>query len=817
MGSDQLARCWQVLGLGGLSSRPLSHHRYRDLSYNLDAIPSANQPVRYRAQLVADHMPSVSVDVDLATVLPSEVSSTQKPAVFPSFEAGRQLFRGAFPGALGVFFQDQLNKLGEGEAIRLRIVLDPGDPHLRAVWLLPWEIIALPVGNFLTLGGRVSVVRSVRGAPARPAQRQSSGDTALHVLVVAGHPGYGSREMDIKAEMLALGRVMRARKDIRVEFLHAATRITLQQKIRTIRPHLVHFIGHGSAKGDESSFGLWSEPEAPGAEPQPSHQRLDPVPASELASLFGEHDVGGVVLNCCHGAAPRADVDPVTTLAMAFVTAGVGAVVAMRSEIEDYAAGAFSVQFYAAIAQGALFDDALFHGRHALVPRLLYGVPQWAIPILFLQSAGDVGLPRVDRGRLPRDIGAFLAGPIPWWGLAALFAVAGFYYLGQRPPAHVQVDICASDVILHLDADDRGASDPGPGRREPGELPFVGGVGPLAPLTVVATQVDVQGAEYVDVHVGPTNVAQQEGESQAWRLLSHDASGPSLTLGDSESSTAQIGLARLFGVPGGTITLTRADGSFKIHLDRGSSSDSVPDDHQASEQPREFIEALLYVGGSTRLLLNSGAFLERGGHRLVNVELGIGAGPDDSAPLNIRAHHGLTLDLKGEAGAPTLVLFQEAPRYDGFRLDGLTVPTGSNLSGHFILTEMAGMAALDAADWRLDGNQRLELKGDLRITTLLIGGDSKESDIGQSESSPGEVRPCQGIRVGVEGEVASMRRMSSLQHDPVEVFPPRWQRPEPYRSLPILSVFLGVALTFLVGLTRLVRPERAFLGKEGRN
>jgi hypothetical protein len=135
------------------------------------------------------------------------------------------------------------------------------------------------------------------------------------------------------------------RDNITVQHRPAANLKSLLNGLNDIRPHIVHFSGHGNKSGiamDNASV------EKPSVE-MISFKLL----ASALSATDSKPQV--VVLNACESAAAR---NPFLKLGLI--------VISMKRSISDAAAAAFAVQFYGAIASGQSIKSAFGQGKIAV-------------------------------------------------------------------------------------------------------------------------------------------------------------------------------------------------------------------------------------------------------------------------------------------------------------------------------------------------------------------------------------------------------------------------------------------------------------------
>jgi len=177
----------------------------------------------------------------------------------------------------------------------------------------------------------------------------------LRVLVVVGSEEE-DRIVDAERELVNLADAFRRLSGlVYVEFLNQPSRHEVEEKYRELRPHIFHFIGHGSVEGDRGRLVL--------------HDRStgDNLPWS--ADLI-DMDLAGwqprlAILNACRTDSVE-EQDGAWGIATVFQRLGVLAVVAMQADIRGDAAAAFTGELYRALARNEPLDVAVTYGRRAI-------------------------------------------------------------------------------------------------------------------------------------------------------------------------------------------------------------------------------------------------------------------------------------------------------------------------------------------------------------------------------------------------------------------------------------------------------------------
>jgi len=151
------------------------------------------------------------------------------------------------------------------------------------------------------------------------------------------------------------------RDEIQFECKFAVRVRDLRRGLLDIKPHIVHFSGHGSGsdgivlENDEGESVL--------------------VGRDALANLFALHkeSVRCVVLNACYSK-EQAEA----------ICQHIPFVIGMSSSVDDASAAAFAVGFYDAIGAGRTYGEAFSHGKNAIE---LLGLPGYELPVMLTRAA----------------------------------------------------------------------------------------------------------------------------------------------------------------------------------------------------------------------------------------------------------------------------------------------------------------------------------------------------------------------------------------------------------------------------------------------
>jgi CHAT domain len=149
----------------------------------------------------------------------------------------------------------------------------------------------------------------------------------------------------------------------------------LDQQLRSMSCHILHFIGHGFFDDQVNAGQLYF---------QDPVGRAQPVSGEQLGTVLRDHkSIRLVVLNACEGARSSLT-DPFAGIAQALIRRGVPAVIAMQFEVTDTAAITFASEFYALIAVGDPIDACVAGARKAIY--LSMNEVEWATPVLYIRS-----------------------------------------------------------------------------------------------------------------------------------------------------------------------------------------------------------------------------------------------------------------------------------------------------------------------------------------------------------------------------------------------------------------------------------------------
>ncbi|MCL4861743.1 MAG: CHAT domain-containing protein [Caldilineaceae bacterium] len=284
---------------------------------------------------------------------------------------GSFLFDKLLTQDVGTLFASSLNIVrAQGARLALRLRVEP--PELAA---LPWELLYnTNDDSFLAISAETTLVRTI---PLRLPVRPLAVTPPLRVLVVVANP-HTTIQLDIQQEKQlihnALSEQIRAGR-IQLETVERATVAAISEAMRSFRPHVFHFVGHGLFVDDRACVVLEQIDGSP--------HLVDERDFRELFNLCQETRLA--VLNACQTASISVS-RPLSGIAPHLLQRQLSAVVAMQAPITDRAAQILTQEFYQSLAHGYPVDAAISEARKGIY--LSYGgkTPDWAAPVLYLRA-----------------------------------------------------------------------------------------------------------------------------------------------------------------------------------------------------------------------------------------------------------------------------------------------------------------------------------------------------------------------------------------------------------------------------------------------
>ncbi len=308
-------------------------------------------------------------------------------------EIGNELFDALFASNIQKLLDRRRSALDSRRedapvGLRLRFELDlhHEGQHLTAV---PWELLCRDK-EFFGLSLETPIVRSLDLGTATnppPAQRP------LEILYIRSNPSGTAHLAGLDPEEASLARWDNLTQ-VNVTRVENATLADVRDYLMDLKPHVLHYMGHGDFKDGVGRLAFED----------------GEVSAEEFCRQLKDFQPRLVVLNACNtGESQESGGDPFAGMASSLIELGVAAVVAMQKEVDDRAANAFAHRFYETLVGGLPIDAAVAEGRLAIHNhKELRGSPEWATPVLFMQTRyngilleGEIVLHR--RWKLKRD------------------------------------------------------------------------------------------------------------------------------------------------------------------------------------------------------------------------------------------------------------------------------------------------------------------------------------------------------------------------------------------------------------------------------
>ena len=317
----------------------------------------------------------------------------------------------------------------------LRTVIDIGsDKTLATLHRLPWERALDEHDDFLALQAGLPWLRWVAstGVPAEQ-------DWPVRILIAqcaepeaaAGGVATGM-QIAADAELRELERLFSSpemRYDVEYDVLEHPSPAEIVAACAEVRPHVLHFIGHGQGQGsaERHALSLWRAADASqGREAGYVDWKL-----ADIRVQLKDRAPRLAFLNACRSSAGAAEPAPVANVSQAFFRAGAVATLGMQGEVAGDLAQVFAVEFYRAlIGQGGLaIDAAVLSARLAMAghrdsPSVMDDA-DWAYPVLALGVLPHQVLPRMPRQQESAMAERFVAR------------------LSQRRQAHAAIRCCA--------------------------------------------------------------------------------------------------------------------------------------------------------------------------------------------------------------------------------------------------------------------------------------------------------------------------------------------------------------------------------------
>ncbi len=370
--------------------------RYKNFDIHIARKEDGVYSVEVRSESFGEVIDAPTFQISAAEIddLAQRLGARQTDREF-MIQTGTSVYQRLFSERAGVLFdRSQGEALSDADkGLRLRF-------HIRAPELasVPWELVYSPADDaFLATNVDTPLVRYLEMPVAL---RELATPLPLRALVVIPLGHDPKLRVDVDAERRAIEQSIQGFEGkVEFDYLHERfddQRVTFQrvrERLAEVRYHCLHFVGHGTFRGDHGYIVLDGD------------GKDDIVEDDRFAQLFtNEPSMKLVFLNACKGAM-SSTTQPLTGVAAQVVKRGVPAVVAMQFSVYDAAAVAFARAFYHSLflsREPGRIDVAVARGRQALA--VDFGDQrELAAPIVFTHTERGV-LFHPETGRLLADL-----------------------------------------------------------------------------------------------------------------------------------------------------------------------------------------------------------------------------------------------------------------------------------------------------------------------------------------------------------------------------------------------------------------------------
>ncbi len=291
-------------------------------------------------------------------------------------EVGDKLAEFLFPPKISHHFDLSLREAQKNKKnlrVRLRLGLD--QPDLSRI---PWEYCRIN-RKFVAQGIETPMVRYLK--TNQPDYHPITVDQPVRLLLVTASPiDEKWKQLDVGKEAESVRTAVQPLVDsgkVIVEVLdHASPADLVTSLRRTFKPHILHFIGHGTLQENgEGALVL----EDGSAERKPSLIDVD-----DISQLLDATDVSLVILSACETAAHEAS-EAIMGIAPRLVWDGMPAVIAMQYAVPDTTAGLFAKELYTFLTDYYPLDKAVTEARITTY-FTSKDKAYWGIPVLFMRA-----------------------------------------------------------------------------------------------------------------------------------------------------------------------------------------------------------------------------------------------------------------------------------------------------------------------------------------------------------------------------------------------------------------------------------------------
>jgi len=279
---------------------------------------------------------------------------------------------------------------GNGKLLRKFILTNPAYQECQltlaihadaaALWRLPWEYMH-DRADFVCLNGQMQIQRILQGMTPRTLP---AFPLPLRALVVIASP-HDQEPLDVEQELDVMMETLDDAVNtglIQMDILSDATLPALQETLGQRAYHVLHYLGHGKYSHHQKGYLCF----------QDAAGNTAPVSALHLKPLLpASPSLGLVVLSACQSAQIGV-LDAFDNVAAGLLQAGLPAVLAIPTSLQDESTIALVYALYSTLAQGGTVVESVHQARQALYDvddnrALGQHCFDWGVPALYAHTS----------------------------------------------------------------------------------------------------------------------------------------------------------------------------------------------------------------------------------------------------------------------------------------------------------------------------------------------------------------------------------------------------------------------------------------------
>ena len=336
-----------------------------------------------KGNIAMDRLTKSLISVFDSMVSRGKIDNREELQVFGSI-----LYTILFQGEIDTEFKRAFDEIGEQPDTRLRLVLE-FEQEARALATLPWEYLYYPDTDRekgFPIGSQSKIILTRHVPLSSSFATLTRTERPLRILIAVSRP----RDLSMVSADDVIQALEKLREQfpgaIEVERLDNPDPRSFHQKIGEVKPHVLHFIGHGQWDIVKQSGAL-----AFVGEDGSSAWIRD----RDFSDYFMDYQPRLVFLQACEGAESQS-YEGLRGLALQLIYSKIPAVIAMQYPITNRAATQFAVKFYACLGEGKPIDLAVQEGRLELGMYLQgdhFSSREFGSPVAFLQSKEGIIIP----------------------------------------------------------------------------------------------------------------------------------------------------------------------------------------------------------------------------------------------------------------------------------------------------------------------------------------------------------------------------------------------------------------------------------------